>query len=361
MQLIRTEIFVRGCHIRARLELYSSMNDGHEPELSHLLDDPYAPPPSADVLRTIVTRGRRGRERALAGGLVLALVAGPLIGFLVGRSHNGSGSGQQLTAAAAPETPSVTPGVDPAAGVPGSGTGARMQALTARTTDEGIRLRLFLTPAPALTQPANGPQLEKPNNKAELPVYCRPSATLDVELSNDATIGRAVAPQWAQETPPNPLSLAGMSFTGLAEGSPVFTVIVRAAGEVKSVRLTLDSGGSDSMAPVQGWVALAHGLDPSVVGPPKDSNGKATKLELPAGHLDALDGTGKVIKTVALSDLAKMKVKPQLPADCTPPAPPKTPAPNPPGLKNPAIKTPATSVPPTTMTTPTTASSAARG
>ena len=57
-------------------------DDVHEPELGHLLDGAAAPA-SAEVLQAIVARGRRGRERALAGALVLTLIGGPLAGFAV--------------------------------------------------------------------------------------------------------------------------------------------------------------------------------------------------------------------------------------------------------------------------------------
>src|SRR4051812_50201602 len=113
----------------------------HDPELEHLLDGP-AWPASAETLEAIVARGRRGRERALAGGLVLALVAGPVGGFLIARE--GNGGGQQITAAAAPEVataavPSVA--VVDAAG-PGIG-GPGMKKLTPRETAAGVRVPKF--------------------------------------------------------------------------------------------------------------------------------------------------------------------------------------------------------------------------
>src|SRR5205814_5440817 len=109
-----------------------------------------------------------------------------------------------------------------------NGAGAPMQPLTARTTGDGIRLRLFVTPLPApapLPQPGIPPEKLAAEKAATLPAHCRPSSVLDVELSDDAAIGRASAPLWPDAPTTAPISLASMAFTGLAEGSPVFTVI----------------------------------------------------------------------------------------------------------------------------------------
>src|SRR3954452_5514763 len=95
------------------------MNSDSDPELQHLLDGP-AWPASAETLEAIVARGRRRRGRVLAGGLVLALVAGPVAGFLVARQGD-DGGGQQVTAAAAPEV--ATAAVPSVAG-DGAGTAA---------------------------------------------------------------------------------------------------------------------------------------------------------------------------------------------------------------------------------------------
>src|SRR5436189_301599 len=83
----------------ARPGLCTGMDDSHDPELGHLLDGGGAPA-SAETLRAIVARGRRGRERALIGALLLTLIGGPLVGYLVARSGNDGGGTQQVAVAA---------------------------------------------------------------------------------------------------------------------------------------------------------------------------------------------------------------------------------------------------------------------
>src|SRR5437773_1766496 len=164
------------------------MDDTHEPELGHLLEGDAAGdsvPASAETLRAIVARGRRGRERALTGALLLALIGGPVIGFLVARSGQDGDGSQHVAVAASPEVApaAAVPGAPlPEAVPPGSGPGPGMQPLTARDTADGVRLRLFLTDLPK-----GAPKKEA----TPRPEHCYPSQILDVELSTDAAIGRA--------------------------------------------------------------------------------------------------------------------------------------------------------------------------
>src|SRR4051812_8558093 len=122
------------------------MSDSRQPELGHLLegDDTAA---SAETLRAIVARGHRGRDRALTGALLLALIGGPLAGYLVARSGPEGDGTQQVAVAASPEVAPATPGAPGGPG-PAGPPGAPMDPLTARNTADGVRLRLFLTDLP---------------------------------------------------------------------------------------------------------------------------------------------------------------------------------------------------------------------
>src|SRR5438034_9807355 len=78
-------------------------------------------PATADALRSIVARHQRARTRTLAVALAVALVAGPLAGWALGRS--GHGGGQQVATVggnkAAPRDAN-----SPAAAASGGSTGA---------------------------------------------------------------------------------------------------------------------------------------------------------------------------------------------------------------------------------------------
>src|SRR6266536_2916797 len=59
--------------------------DEHE-----IFNDVVGAPATADALRSIVARHQRTRTRALAVALAVALIAGPLAGWVVARSGDGA-------------------------------------------------------------------------------------------------------------------------------------------------------------------------------------------------------------------------------------------------------------------------------
>src|SRR5438105_7054417 len=78
-------------------------------------------PATADALRSIVARHQRARTRTLGVALAVALVAGPLAGWAVGRTGH-SGGQQVATVGGNKATPRDAS--SPAAAASGSSTGA---------------------------------------------------------------------------------------------------------------------------------------------------------------------------------------------------------------------------------------------
>jgi hypothetical protein len=88
-------------------------------------------------------------------------------------------------------------------------------------------------------------------------------------------VGEMAVP--ADGPPPPILGLAGASGFGLPGVATGFALVLRAGAPVARVRMSFADGGSDEMAPVDGWVVLAH------VG------------RSPFGTVEALDANGRVL------------------------------------------------------------------
>jgi len=327
----------------------SSDPKDHERPLAHLADAEPGPPPSADTLTDIVARYRRRRTRALGGALVVALLAGPAVGFAVGRAAH-RGSGQTVATAAGggtktnPQTP--IPRQDTAsAGISsggmawsGSGTGAPPVAkrLFLRDAVDGVRVRVYLQDFPTGVEPG-------------MPAECFPKQFLNAQVSDAVMVGTAQAQLYASTPRANPVFVVGAQPVGDMEGSPVTVVSSRTAADVARVKATFAGGVVDEMAPVDGWAVLAGHRPPA-------------SKDLSSGTLTAYDAAGRVLATVDLMPAPQ----PAMPVLCRGPVlPPGVPviesgqAPPPPTLVAPPAAVAATAPPttapaPATTTTPTT-------
>jgi len=325
--------------------------NAHENPLAHLADPEPGPPPSADTLTDIVARYRHRRTRALGAALVVALLAGPAVGFAVGRAGH-HGSGQTVATAAGGGTP--IPRQDTANGQsfsaswasggmawsgPGPGDPPRPTRLFLRDSADGIRVRAYLQDFPVVGEPGE-------------PAGCVPKQFLDAQVSDDAMAANAQAPLFTTTPAPDPVTVLGTQAVGEMEGSPAAVISIRTAATVARVKATFTGGGVDEMAPVDGWAVLAGHRPP------------ASQQQSP-GTLTAFDAAGRVLATVDLS----ADQQPKMPAACSPmlppsvstdPAPPLPPSPPPPTLANPSaavattVPAPTTTRPPTTSSTPTT-------
>jgi hypothetical protein len=241
-------------------------------DLNRLFDEiTPAPAPSADDLRAIITRSR-SRSRlgrvlslvvvvALAVGLTVAIVRSPPARGV--RAAAGPPGPFALAAAVStPSTPTPSGQAPPIAFAP----------LLFRTTADKVTIRAHLGTI-------TGPLPCSPGQDCPPPA-CLPHTILHVGLSTDTVVGEMAVP--ADGPAPQILALVAPSGFGLPGVASGFTLVFRAGPTVASVHMSFADGGNDEMAPVDGWVILAH------VG------------KSPFGTVEALDANGHVIGSTSI-------------------------------------------------------------
>jgi hypothetical protein len=232
--------------------------------------------PEPEELADRAARRERRRVRALSVGLVLALFAGPTLGFVVGRGdgdapdrvaardRNGDGvvveshgalpelsassgstvfseslggSGAQLGAGAAPSVWSI----DVIAGA----TTVPLARAFVRDTD-GIKIRVYRA---AVDQPLDaGPPWWR------APGWCYPNGVVQADVSTNEAVGIA---RGAVYTALRDGAVGGsLSAIGLSEGSPSWVVVAQAPAGSTRVRATFPGGAADEMEPVDGVAVL---------------------------------------------------------------------------------------------------------
>jgi len=270
--------------------------------LHHLIDGPADPAPGREELAAIVRRSGRRRTQVLVTGVTVALLVGVAGGWAVGRSGSGSsshpvavgaGAGARTSSGPASAGPAVAPAPGVAvAGATGGGSssavvsvgklGGSMTKEFVRTTADGVSIRAYSISIPK-------------SMSADGQVVCAPVfPSLNNEVSTTAVVGDTYG---VQTSPSGALTDATTGVVGLGEGSPVWVVTARAGAGVAQVRMTFADGKTDGMAPVGGWVTLAH------IAPPGSTSQPVVSSDLGVtGTLQALDPSGKVLGTVTLTD-----------------------------------------------------------
>jgi hypothetical protein len=122
---------------------------------------------------------------------------------------------------------------------------------------------------------------------AQSPVDAACSAALPTfqsELSTSAMVSNVVAPVGDTSTT---LS-AAVTVVGQPEQAPVWMADAHAAAGIALVRAHFADGSTDEMAPVDGWVALAHDAPAGLAKGPTTAT------------LEGLDGQGKVVASSQL-------------------------------------------------------------
>jgi hypothetical protein len=223
-----------------------------------------AQPDLDDVVERTAHRDRRTR-RLLTTGLVVALIAGPLAGFAIGRADDRGGSdvatgGGREFAATAGDAPQSSLAV---------GVGGPLEKLFFRTSADGVEIRAYRS-APTATDlpaPACGPG--EPCPAPECSQTVTTEAMITGELSTDAAV--AVATGSAGETsgddPDLSVSSGSWGSFGVAEAAPARWVIASVNESVVRVRATFPGGTVDEMEPVDGVAILASRVaDPDAAG-----------------------------------------------------------------------------------------------
>jgi hypothetical protein len=139
-----------------------------------------------------------------------------------------------------------------------------------RTTTDKITIRAHLG---TITGPLPCP----PNQ--DCPTHL-PHTIVHVGLSTNDIVGEMAVP--ADGPQPQILALVGPSGFGLPGAVTGFALVFRAGSQVAQVRMSFADGGSDEMAPVDGWVVLAH-------------LGRS-----PFGTVEALDANGRVLGSTSI-------------------------------------------------------------
>lgn len=247
------------------------------------------PPPGADELRAIVSKVRRRWPGLIVGPLVAALGAGLGIGFAV--SNHSSSHAQNVSTetpsasgsnSEAPQTGAASTGGSNSSAIvsPFGGT-QRLNPLFNRTVGD-IEIRGYSILTPKSEMPAALPQCS---------VAFGPR--FQVEVSTLKAVGTTTAGSFYYG-PRAPASGAifdiEYSVFGVAEGEPVLVVTAQVGKNVASVRETgFNSGATDDMAPIQGFVALA--------GPTTAPSTSVPQKTVKLGTITALDASGKILAT----------------------------------------------------------------
>ena len=241
-------------------------------------------------------RSYRRRVRMIGGAAVFTLAAGVTGGYLAGRQSASDGdnvaaapgageakrqASDPTTTAAAADVPSpeaVSADTGEATAVMASsssgpyGTDMLATRLFVRDSAGGVAVRLYrqeynfeTDPGHAVdttavySEPAvdSGPIDEPwPPSDWQPASWCNQNGDLLAEVSTTDVAGVAYGGWWS-ELPPDTAMIATYQVLGVAEQAPIGVVVVQVSGDVAEVRATFADGSVDSMAPVDGAVALA--------------------------------------------------------------------------------------------------------
>ena len=248
-----------------------------------------ARPDPVELTDRIAGRDRR-RTRALSAALVLALFAGPTLGFVAGRNR---GDDSTTTSAERGDGVTVASATPPG---PESAESAQSAAveLGERTVVSGRRFRSW-HPAPALTRAfvrditlgergdvrvrafrgtydtdqANGPSWWEP------PGWCFPSGSVQADVSSDDAVGivsGSIYPELREGVTGGMLEVIGVP-----EGAPMWVLIAQAPADAARVRATFPGGTTDEMEAVDGVAIL---LASASIEPETDYSTETASVEV---------------------------------------------------------------------------------
>jgi hypothetical protein len=257
--------------------------------------------PDLDGLNDRIARRDRRRMRVTSIALVLALVAGPMVGFVAGR--NGSGGEVQSDVATGsndgvmveqssgslPTIPLGSAGGGAVLATSGSadgtveyvgGAGASVPLAKAFVREvDGTSVRVYRA---AVEAPAfDGPSWQQP------PAYCVADGYVQADVSTDDAVGIASGSLYAELR--DGRVTGSLAAVGVAEGAPMWVVVAQAPDGAANVHATFPGGQADEMEPIDGVAVL--------VGPasiePGDEAEYTTTVQLEAFDTDGGSlGTG---------------------------------------------------------------------
>jgi hypothetical protein len=251
--------------------------------------------PDLDALNYRIARRDRRRTRGISAALVLALLAGPTLGFLAGRAGGpgrpdvASGSGGDGV------TVEDAPGPLPTLAPRGSGSGAVLAA--GGTEEQGVAgpwypgmqgplARAFVRDVDGTTIRVYRAAVDTPTYAGppwwEPPPTCFPNGYVQADVSTDDAVGIVSGGLYAEL--PNTSVVGSLGALGVAEGAPLWVVVAQAPAGTSIVRATFPGGQDDEMEPVDGVAVL--------VGPASIEPGDPAEYETTV-PLEAFDAGGR--------------------------------------------------------------------
>jgi len=226
--------------------------------------------PDLDGLNDRIARRDRRRMRVTSIALVMALVAGPVVGFLAGRSGTGAGPKSDVatgsndgvvdqSSGSLPTIPFASAGggtdaADPNVDVGLVGASVPLAKAFVREVD-GATVRVYRAAVEA--PQSDGPSWQQP------PAYCVTNGLVQADVSTEDAVGIVTGSLSAELR--DGLVFGTYSPIGVAEGAPLWVVVAQAPDGAADVQATFPGGHADEMQPVDG-VAVLIGpatLDPS--------------------------------------------------------------------------------------------------
>lgn len=252
--------------------------------------------PDLDGLADRIAHRDRRRIRGLAVALVLALLAGPTLGYLAGRGDGrersdvatGSG-GERVTVEEMPGSlPTVVPGGSAERGARAAAGGGVETLASERQSilaTSGPLAKSFVRDVDGATirvyRAAVEPQTYEGPSWWEPPTSCFPNGYVQADVSTSGAVGIVSGSLYA-ELPDT--SVAGsLGAIGVAEGAPLWVVVAQAPAGAALVRATFPDGQADEMEPIDGVAVLVR---PASIEPGDPAEYEETVA------LEALDGDG---------------------------------------------------------------------
>ncbi|MBV9659951.1 MAG: hypothetical protein JO337_02210 [Acidimicrobiales bacterium] len=261
------------------------------------------PEPGPDELRAIVSRASRRRWRSVGAAAAVALAVGGGVGYAVS-NHSG---GAQTVVAGSPSSGTTVPRAGALApqisGNSGGGAGTSNGGISAPYAS--TMTRLFVRDAGTVS--IRGYLTNFPSAVPES--SCLGFPRFEAEVSTKNAVGQ-VSSGFTNQSSSDPIGSAQAQVVGVAEHDPVDVVVVDTSSAVKDLKMTFSQGGSDEMAPVQGWGVLAVELPASATANPVQWGS--------VGTLQALSAGGQVLQTITVNTGSNAAIPPATGCFCPP-------------------------------------------
>jgi hypothetical protein len=255
--------------------------------------------PDLDALTDRIAHRDRRRMRGISAALVLALLAGPMLGFLAGRAGRqtrtdvASGSdGERVTVE---ETPGSLPTVilgdsDSGAALAAPGGEPQIVEGVPYPSPKGPLAKSFVRDVDGTTIRVYRAAIDPPTHAGppwwEPPASCFPNGYVQADVSTGDAVGIVSGGLYAEL--PNMSVVGTLGAIGVGEGAPLWVVVAQAPAGAAILRATFPDGQADEMEPIDGVAVL--------VGPASIEPGDPAEYETTV-PLEAFNADGRSLGT----------------------------------------------------------------